>query len=804
MQKIKLLSLFLLMLFFEAYAQDNLTYQIPPKGIADLINAPTTPRVSVDSKGNQMLIMETSSYPSIAELAEPELRLAGLRLNPKTNGPSRMSYILGLKLKNLKDGKEIAVSGIPANPLISNVTWSPDDSKIGFCNTEGENIQLYVIDVATATAKKITTLRLNSTITSPYTWVSDNKTLLVLAVLAARNSLPEAPKVPAGPIVQENLGKKAPSRTYQDLLKNAYDETVFDYYATAQLTKIDITTGKTDKIGNPAIIQGYTPSPDGKYILFQTRHRPYSYLVAINSFPMKIEVLDINGTPVKQLTDMPLADNIPVGFNATVAGPRSYSWRADVPATLYWAEAQDGGDPKRQVEIRDKVFTLAAPFTGNAEELCSTKLRYGGIMWGNDNTALLSENWWSTRKQLTTILNPKTKATTVLFDRSSEDSYNDPGSPEMKKNQYGRYVLGLSNNTLMMIGEGASPEGNRPFVDVLDLTTKKSTRLFRSEAPYLEQPVSVLDFDKKIILTSRESQTENPNYYVRNLKARIAPLKITDFPHPYPQMKDIQKQLIKYKRADGVELSATLYLPAGYKKENGALPTLMEAYPTEFKSKDAAGQVSGSPYQFTYLYWGSPVFWATQGYAILENASIPIVGEGDKEPNDTYIEQLVAGAKAAIDEGVKLGVVDAKRVAVMGHSYGAFMTANLLAHSNLFKAGIARSGAYNRTLTPFGFQSEERTYWQAPEVYFKMSPFSYADKIKTPILMIHGEADNNPGTFPIQSERLYNAIKGHGGTARYVVLPYESHGYRAKESILHMLWEMDKWLDKYVKNGSVN
>jgi dipeptidyl aminopeptidase/acylaminoacyl peptidase len=368
-------------------------------------------------------------------------------------------------------------------------------------------------------------------------------------------------------------------------------------------------------------------------------------------------------------------------------------------------------------------------------------------------------------------------------------------------NQYGRSVMAIHDNAVYLTGQGASPEGDRPFLDKLDLNTGKATRTWRSEAPYYESVVSVIDAKKGVFITSRESQDENPNYFIRTAGSKTI-AQLTAFPHPYPQIKDVKKQVLKYKRADGVDLTANLYLPPGYKKEDGPLPTFLWAYPAEFKSKDIAGQVKGSPYTFTRINWGSPIYWVVRGYAILDNASIPIVGEGNNEPNDTYIEQLVASAKAAIDYGASLGVVDPKRVGVGGHSYGAFMTANLLAHSDLFKAGIARSGAYNRTLTPFGFQQEERTYWEAPEVYFKMSPFSYADKIKTPILLVHGEADNNSGTFPIQTERFYNAIKGHGGTARYVLLPYESHGYRAKESIMHMLWEMDNMLETYVKGNA--
>ncbi len=802
----KIISLFLSLMFLFSFswlnAQDNQTYQTPPDAIKALIETTPTPRVSIDSKGKMMLLMETTSYPSIAELAEPELRIAGLRLNPRNNGQSRTNYVKNITLREIETGKKMTIKGLPNTPLMNGFSWSPDETKIAFAHFEIDKISLFVIDVKTAEAKKVTNLPLNMTLVgSSFGWVSDSKQILFLSIPENRGVAPTPPLAPAGPIIQENLGRKSPSRTYQDLLKNQYDEKLFEYYATSQLVKINIETNQIQKIGSEGLIQSFSTSPDGNYILFQKRHKPYSYLLPVNFFPIKIEILDLKtGNLVKEVVDLPLIDNIPTGFDATRQGQRNHSWRADAAATLFWVEAQDEGNPKKEVAIRDKAFLLVAPFDKPAEEFFGTKLRFSGVMWGDANNTIFTEFWRGTRKEIFTHINSSNKKINVLFDRNSEDTYTDPGTPEMIKNQYGRYVMDIKNNKVLMTGEGASAEGSRPFLDEFDFSTKKMVRLWRSEAPYYENIVQILDRNKQMVITSRQSVNENANYFIRNIKAKkITPL--TTFPHPYPQMKEVKKELLKYKRADGVELTAILYLPPNYKKENGPLPTLMEAYPAEFKSKAAAGQVSGSPHQFTYISWGSPVFWALQGYAVMENTSIPIVGEGTKEPNDTYIEQLVAGAKAGIDEGVRLGVVDANRVAVMGHSYGAFMTANLLTHSTLFKAGIARSGAYNRTLTPFGFQAEERTYWQAPETYNKMAPFSYADKIKTPILLIHGEADNNQGTFPIQTERYYNAIKGHGGIARYVVLPYESHGYRAKESILHMLWEMDKWLDKYVKNS---
>ena len=796
-----------------AFAQDNTGYQTPPKPLADLVTAPPTPTVSVDSKGQWMLISErNTATTTIAELSQPELRIAGLRINPATNGPSRAVFVNNLKLRQVSaNAADVQVTGLPANAQLSFIQWSPDDSKIAFTNTTDTKIELYVADVATAVAKKVSDVALNAALGVPYQWVSDSKSFIVRGIPAERGPAPEITRVPSGPTVQENLGTKAQAATYQDLLKSPSDEKQFEYYATAQTMKIGLD-GTVQKIGTMGLIATAAPSPDGRFVLVESIHRPFSYLVTVNRFPAKMDIFDVAGTLVKTLTDVPLQENVPWGQDAAPSGQRNHNWRNDAPATLYWVEAKDGGDPKRKVAVRDIVYTLEAPFSSTPKEIYSAANRFGGVTWGNDQIALFSERWNATRKIITKLVNPSSPANpVVLFDRSSEDRYNNPGSPELKKNAYGEYVLDITaTNEIYLTGQGASPEGDRPFVDLFSLTTKQAKRLFRSEAPFFERPISILNAEKGLILTSRESQEEQPNYFIRNLKpapkkgkkaAEPALTQVTFFPHPYPQFKGIQKQQLRYKRPDGVDLTAMLLLPPGYKKEDGPLPTFLWAYPAEFKNAAAAGQVNGSPYQFNRIsYWTGAAF-VTMGYAVLENASIPIVGEGDKEPNDTYVEQLVASAKAAIDEGVRLGVVDASRVGVGGHSYGAFMTANLLSHSNLFKAGIARSGAYNRTLTPFGFQNEQRTYWQAPEVYNKMSPFMNVDKVKTPLLMTHGEADNNTGTFPIQSERYYNALKGMGATAKLVFLPYESHGYTAKESLLHMLYEMNGWLDKYVKNA---
>ncbi|NML63615.1 prolyl oligopeptidase family serine peptidase [Hymenobacter sp. RP-2-7] len=805
----------LLLLAAPAMAQET-NYHEPPAALRDLLLAPPTPRVSLAGNGQTLAILAVQDFPTVAELSQPELRLAGLRLNPRTNGPSRASYAVGLSFKQLPGGAEKPVTGLPAQARISSPSWSPDSRTLAFALTtpaaEGQagKVELWVADVATGIARRLLATPLNDAFGSSFEWVSNSLTLLARTVPAGRGTAPAADASPTGPAVQETGGgRKSGARTYQDLLKTPADERLFDYYATAQLVKVQLADGAAQPLGQPGVLRTTSPSPDGRYVLVRAVHKPYSYTLPVSSFPQRLDVLDLSsGQVVKTVADLPLADNVPTNFDAVPTGPREHAWRTDAPATLYYAEAQDGGDPKKTAPVRDKVYLLPAPFSGPAQELAALPLRYAGMSWGTDHLALADGYRWADRHETTWQLDPAStgQPLQVLFDGSSQDTYHNPGTPYLHRNAQGRPVLalGAGGQSIYLFGQGASPEGDRPFVDELNLQTKQTTRRWRSEAPYYEVPVALVETTKKTpeLLTRREAVDQVPNYYLRPLASKGKSLALTYFANPYAKFGgSFRKQVLHYKRADGVDLTANLYLPPGYKKTDGPLPTLMEAYPVEFKDKANAGQVSGSPYSFTRVSWASPVFWVTQGYAVLENATVPIVGEGSAEPNDTYTEQLVSSAKAAIDEGQRLGVVDPSRVAVMGHSYGAFMTANLLAHSSLFKAGIARSGAYNRTLTPYGFQGEERTYWQAKGVYDAMSPFNFADKIKTPILLIHGEADNNSGTFPIQSERFYAALKGQGATARYVVLPAEAHSYAARENLLHMLWEMDTWLDKYVKHG---
>lgn len=787
---------------FALRAQDDVKYQTPPKDILDLVLAKPTPSVSIDDKGEWMLILERSDFPTIEELSQPELRIAGLRINPNNFSPSRSGSSTDIQIKNIKTGKVFNIAGLPSDLQAASIQWSPDGTKFAFINTGNTEVNLYVVDIATKKASKVNTTPLNTVLGGTYQWAGNNS--FVYKTIVPNKPLTVKAGAPTGPIVQENLGKAAASRTYQDLIKNPYDEALFEYYGTAQMVKHDGT--KETPIGQPAIYRSISLSPDNKYLMISTIDKPFSYLVPAFGFPHTVSVIDLDGKLVKSLAKNPTSEGQPIGFDDVVTFPRNYSWRDDEPATVTYVQALDNGLGRKKADYRDAVYAINLVGDGQAKELFKTKRRFGGITWGNKETAVFYERMTADRKVRMNRFNPTTGTVDSLFERSSNDSYSDIGSPMTQKNALGQQVLILLNGKeLLLRSQGASPEGDMPFVQTFDITNGKKKMLWRAQAPYYETVVDVIDPVNQVFLTSRESQTETPNFYIRNLKKKIAPIAITDFKNPYAQLEGVKKEKITYKRADGISLSGDLYLPKSYDaKKDGPLPVIMWAYPREYKSANDAAQVRGSQYTFTRLNYGSPIYWVTQGYAVLDNAEMPIVGEGDKEPNDNFIPQLHLNAHAAIQKLAQLGVGDSNRVAVGGHSYGAFMTANLLAHTQLFKAGIARSGAYNRTLTPFGFQAEERTYWQAPEVYNQMSPFTYADKIKTPILLIHGEMDNNSGTFPIQSERLYNAIKGHGGTVRYVVLPYESHGYSAKENILHLLWEQNQWLDKWVKNADKN
>ena len=781
-------------------SQQPTPYKQPPAPIADMFDAEPLPIVSLSPQRDRMLLTRRTA-PSIEEVSAPYVRLAGDRVNPRTNGSWYEIAAKGLALRSVDGSVDVQIAA-PARGKITGAAWSPDGAHVAFYVRGDSGINVWVADATTGRSRQLTRWNLNGAAGQACSWAT-TASLICRMVIPQRRQAPRPPDVPTGPVVQESGGAASGNATVQDLLQTPSDEALFDHYYTSQIATISLD-GNVRAVGKAGVYTTSRASPDGRWILVQSLHRPYSYQVPRARFPTLTEIWSADGRFARTLADVELQEKVGNASDAVPTGLRAPAWRADAPATVVWVEALDGGNPGTAAPKRDRVRVLGAPFAGEPRTLLETELRYAGIIWGRDTLAIAYEDWTRTRKERVWAINPSTPgaAGRVLFDHSYEDTYADPGGFVTTAGRFGLPVLFTTKDgsKAFLIGLGASSEGDRPFLDRFDLATARSDRLWRSEAPYFEQPVALLDAEKIRFLTRRESLTDVPNYFVRDLSSGSL-VAVTQFKDPAPQFAGVTKQLITYARPDGVQLSATLYLPAGYDKAQGPLPFLLWAYPQEFRSAAAASRVTGSPYRFTRPTGMSPLFMLTQGYGVLDGPTMPIVGEGNKggEPNDTYVPQLVASAKAAVDKIVEMGVADRDRIAIGGHSYGAFMTANLLAHSTLFRAGIARSGAYNRTLTPFGFQNEDRPYWKARETYATMSPFNYADSLSAPILLIHGTADENSGSFPIQSERFFAALKGNGKKARLVMLPAEPHIYRSREALGHTLWEMVTWLDRYVK-----
>lgn len=808
---VKLINLTLIIVglinFKTLQAQENSGYQKPPKEMTEMIENSIKRSIIISDKGNWMSVLEAPGYPSIKEISRPILRLAGLRIDPGNKSNTRSSYFSSLKIKNLNSKQTFEFPQIPEEAKIKDVSFSPDENLVAFSVTNNKEVQLWLGNLSEKSAARVDSLVLNDIYGNLYQWAPDSKSLLVKCI-TKQKEIAQKTTIASGPNIQENLGESSPNRTYQDLLKSKEDENLFDAYLTVQIKTVFIN-GQIANFNVPAVYKDFDYSPDGNLVMTSSINKPYSYVVPIGYFPYQTEIKDRYGKLVQNLVNVPLADHLPTGFDAVINGPRAFGWRADQPQTYFWVEAQDEGNPNKKVSIRDIIYTQEVGNSNSKRKLADCYLRFNHIDWGNNQIAIITERWWKTRSERRVFIKPNNPNYRVnLWDRYYENTYTDPGKFVTIKNEFNKDVLLLSNakknkNTdsnninIFSISTGASPKGDRPFILKFNVKTKLTDTLFHSKAPFFERPIFFNN--SKNFIISRESEIEIANYVSISNKNKKE-TTLTNFKNPYPQLFGVSKKQLNYTRADKLNLTATLYLPKNYSTNKGRLPVLMWAYPKEYKTKEAAGQVKGSKYQFNPVSWSSPIYWVTQGYAVMDNVDMPIVGESNDQPNDTFIAQLEQNAVAAIEKITKMGIADPNKIAIGGHSYGAFMTANLLAHTHLFAAGIARSGAYNRTLTPFGFQAEERNYWESPDVYYKMSPFSYANKIKTPLLLIHGEADDNSGTFPIQSERFYNALKGFGATTRLVFLPSEAHSYRAKESILHMLWEMNNWLNTYVKN----
>ncbi|KRG43268.1 peptidase [Stenotrophomonas panacihumi] len=792
-------------------------YDAPPENLLKVLKAPPPPTPSVDPTGQRILLTTSQTYPSIERVARPYLKLAGVRLEPanRSRHDTRAGYgipacVAEFALVDVASGKQTPVA-LPEGACPGAAQWSPDGRQFAFQNVTATAVELWLGDAATGRVHKVPGLALNPIFDAAVQWLDGSKTLLVKKVPDNQGAPPASDAAGIGPNIQQSLGGQGESSTYEarDLLTSAHDEALFAWYGSSQLAVVDAASGSVRNVGQPAIYTDVNGAPDGVHVLVEAIKPPYAHTVTYQRFPHDVAVLDVAGGTSKLIASLPLADRVPV--HGVPEGPVNFDWRATAPATLVWSEALDKGDWKVEVPHRDKVMSWKAPFSGKPSEIGRTRQRFVGYAWSPQPSMAfqyeMDENrHWQTVRIVD--VDKRGDEGRVLWDMSSDELYKDPGNFVYRRLPNGASVVRMDGDAVFLRGQGASPKGDRPFLDKLELSSLKSERLFRSGEDDYDQFLA-FSSTPGAFLTWRQSLLDPPNAFVRTLGERKADAaegepryaftgtQLTQVADPTPEVRQIKKRLVTYKRADGLDLSFTLYTPPGW-KEGERLPAILYAYPADFASSEQAGQVSGSQYTFTRLPYYRLMLLA--GYAIIDNASFPIVGD-PKTAYDTYLEQLEADAKAAVDKAVELGVVDRNRIGVTGHSHGALMTANLVAHTDLFKAGVATSGSYNKTLTPFGFQNERRSVWEAPEVYRKASPFFFADKIKLPLLLVHGDDDANPGTEPVQSVKLFQAIRGNGGTTRLVMLPHEPHWYTALESNEQVVYEMLNWFDTYVKNA---
>lgn len=783
---------------FAVHAQQ--TYQRPPKEIAELLDAPASPATFVSPAGNALILGTPPQYRSIADLAEPTIRGAGVRINPRNNGYYLGNiYYISLKLQRLPDGPQVEVP-LPAGMRASAPRFNANGSMFAFTNTTPTTVELWVGDTAAATVRRLDGIRVNPVLSYGFDWMPDQKTLLVKMVSAQRGDPPVDASVPTGPRVEDSSGVKSAGSTYQavEVLRTPYEHDVFEYYTTSQIGAVDAVTGRVTLIGQPDVYWKVLASPNGQYLLIERYMRPYSSIRTFLHFPASVEVWDMAGNKIETLATQPLAEEIPP--DGVRVGPRDHEWRATAPATVVWLEALDDGDTYKKVPHHERV--MVKPIGGEAFELAKLEQRFESLNWiDKGGLALLTDvdydKMWS--KTWLVDADDRTATPRLVWSRDLNDQYANPGDPVFTRLPNGKVVIRQHKNAIFTSGEGASPTGNRPFLDRVDLGTLKSERIFQSSTDALESFVQFVDVSKGTFLTRRESAVDPPNYYLRSLGRPKPTRQLTHYTDPTAALRQVSKRLVTYERPDGVKLSFTLYLPPGY-QPGTRLPTILSAYPLDHTSPSTASQVSTSMQKFTTVTGVSPIFLALAGYAVLYDAAMPVVGPTGSA-YDTFVDQIIANAKAAIDKAVEIGVTDRDRVGVTGHSHGALMTANLLAWSDLFRAGVARSGAYNHTLRPFGFQFERRNIFQARDTYLKLSPMLHADAIKEPLLIIHGERDNNPATVPLQAEKFFEAVRGAGGTARLVMLPHELHNYLSRESVEHTLWEMLTWFDRHVKNA---
>lgn len=791
-----------------ASQQTESGWRKPPAEVMAVLHAPQVPSVWTAPTGRHLLLADPVVYPGLAELAGPVHVLAGMRVDPTTSDIHGRHGALSPRIVAVEGGAEIPLA-LPKDVEVHGVSWTADGQRFALTTRHADHLGLWVGSVR-GDLKRIEGLAVNQLLDTGVRWMPDQQRLLVRRV-PKRGPPPEAPAIPAGPEVLEGEGAKARS-TYEsrNLLESAHDDALYSYYTTCELVVVDPASGAAKTLGAPAVYASSDPSPDGKFLLVARLVGPWSHAVPWWRFAREVEVWDEQAKRVATVASLPLADEVPI--QGVPLGPRDVSWRATAPHTLLWVEALDGGNPVAEAPHRDRLMRLEAPFTGQPAEVFEAEHRIVSWQdgWGAEGgTLMLTENERMRRWNYSWLLDVDEGTARPWFDHNESDRYAAPGNPRRRQLPNGRWVLHQKGEAVFFSGSGGTPQGDRPFLDLRSMTTGAVERLFRCKPERYENFVAFAGDEDRFVLSS-ESTADVPNYYLVQLGATVEAAEgeatraytktpITRFADPTPVLRQIEKRLVRYERDDGVPLSFELHLPPGY-REGTRLPTVLYAYPLEYSDPSMAGQVRGSSQRFSRIQGASHLFFLLQGYAVLDNAAMPMLGDPETT-YDSFVPQLVADAEAAVAKAVEIGVADPDRIGIIGHSHGALMVANLLAHTDLFRAGIARSGSHNKTMQPFGFQSERRSLFEARDVYVQLSPTFFADQVDEPVLVIHGKADSNPGTLTIQSEVFFEAVRGSGGVARLVLLPFEDHGYRAIESIEHVLWEQLAWFDRYVKNA---
>lgn len=781
-------------------------WQSPPEEVMEVLHAPQFPWVWTAPTGEYLLLADPVLYPPLADLAAPTYKLAGIQVNPVTNGNHGQYGGTSARLVRVEDGATIPLD-LPSDVKVFQIKWTADGQRFALVVGHANHIGLWVGSLD-GNVVEMEGLALNPLVGNAVSWLPDQKRLLIRRI-PQRGPVPEPSAVPLGPEVLEGIGASARS-TYEarNLLETAYDDALFEYYTTSELVILDPATNHIEVIGPPAVYSMAQFSPSGEYLLVERLIAPWSHEVAWWRFASEVEVWNDQGERVATIASLPVADAVPV--RGVPLGPRSFSWRPTAPHTLFWVEALDGGDPSATVPHRDRLMRLEAPFTTEPQLVFKAEHRIQSSRnaWSAEgDTLMLTQYERNRRWRYVWLLDVEEGESRLWFDLDEKDRYGNPGYPLFQILPNGRFVMRQHGDAVYFRGSGATDQGDRPFVDLRHLETGETERLFRSDRDRYENFVTFSGDENRFVLRS-ESAIDVPNYYLASFGEAIEAAEgeatrtlirepITHFNDSTPQLRTIEQRIVRYEREDGVPLSFRLYLPPAY-EAGTPLPTVLYAYPREYSNAATAGQVTGSAQRFIRLYGASPLYFLLQGYAVLGQTTMPVIGDPETA-YDTFVPQLIANAEAAVKKAVELGVTDPDRIGIIGHSHGGLMVANLLAHTDLFRAGIARSGSYNKTNQPFGFQSERRSLFDARDAYIQLSPTFFADQINEPILLIHGDDDSNPGTPPFQSQVLYEAVRGSGGTTRLVLLPFEDHNYRARESVEHALWEQFRWFDQYVK-----